>query len=290
MSENLITTKQLTNIVVFGGRKGKRIGKVRRFVFHPTEKRCIGLLVKRPDAALMFHRKDMFVALGGFDFDDNGAIVVHDDPDATDSGAVKALGVNWDDCVIWIGMPATTVSGELLGYIDAVTFNRETGAVRSLTIENGAAIDAILGKRVVPAAYIKGFTRDAGKLLPSAGANRDAERGEDAAGGAILVSDTALDLAVQGGAAAVAGKATAVVANKAKKGAVKAREGALVAKKAVDERLEDVKPDVQKFAEKAGEAVESGSFAVGKQIGKASGMFAAFKEEFDKAASGGNED
>ena len=43
-----------------------------------------------------------------------------------------------------------------------------------------------------------------------------------------------------------------------------------------------------KAAKKTGKAVEAGSFAVGKQLGKASGMFAAFKEEYDKAAHGGD--
>ena len=105
MSENLITTKELPNRRVVDGKRGKRIGKVRRFVFHPSEKRCIGFLVKRPDAALMFHRKDLFVALGGFDIDVDGDIVVHDDASATDRGAIKALGVDWDACVIWVGMP-----------------------------------------------------------------------------------------------------------------------------------------------------------------------------------------
>ena len=98
-----------------------------------------------------------------------------------------------------------------------------------------------------------------------------------------MVSDNATDLPVQGGVAAAAGKATAVVADKAKKGATKARQAA-------EQRIEEVKPGAQKVASAAGDAIESGSFAVGKQLGKASGMFAAFKEEFDKASRGEGED
>lgn len=49
---------QLTTKSLFGRKvvssKGKKIGKVRRFVFHPSEKRVVGFTVKRPDAALMF--------------------------------------------------------------------------------------------------------------------------------------------------------------------------------------------------------------------------------------------
>ena len=107
---------QLTTKSLFGRKvvssKGKKIGKVRRFVFHPSEKRVVGFTVKRPDAALMFHRKDLFVALDGFDIDDDNRIVVHDDPTATDKGARKALDLDWDKCVIWVGMPVMTASGD----------------------------------------------------------------------------------------------------------------------------------------------------------------------------------
>ena len=150
MSKNLATTKELAGLKVYGGKKEKRIGKVRHFVFHPTEKRLIGFTVKRPDAALMFKRKDVFVALGGYDVIEDG-LLLHDDPDATDKGAIKALGVNWDTCVLWVGMPVITKSGDMLGYVNVVTFDKDTGAIESFTVENGAANDAILGVRTIPA-------------------------------------------------------------------------------------------------------------------------------------------
>lgn len=290
MSENLVTTKELANKRVYGGKKGKRIGKVRRFVFHPTERRCIGVLVKRPDAALMFHRKDLFVALGGLSFDDEGNVLVSDDPSATDKGAVKALGVDWDACVIWVGMPVMTAAGDMLGYVDTVAFDLGTGAVQSLTTENGAANDALLGKRTIPCKYVKGFKRGQGISLVTAGEYQGEDPDEHLEKGAIMVSDDALDIPIQGGAAAAAGKATAIAADKAKKGAAQAVVGAAKAKKVVDARIEEAKPGAQKLASAAGEAIEQGSFAVGKQLGRASGMFAAFKEEFDKASRGEDED
>ena len=279
MSERLITTRELANKHVVDGKKGKRIGKVRRFVFHPSEKRCIGLLVKRPDAALMFHRKDLFVALDGFDIDEDGNVAVHDDPAATDRGAIKALGVDWDSCVIWVGMPVMTSAGDFLGFVETVAFDRETGAVSSLVTENGAANDAIVGKRTVPAKYVKGFRRGQGMALVQEGEYQGEDPDENVERGAIMVADDALDAPIEGGVAAAAGKATAVVTDKAKKGVKKV-------KKVAGKRIEDAKPGAQKLANAAGEAVESGSFAVGKQLGKASGMFAAFKEEFDKASRG----
>lgn len=249
---NLVTTKRLFGLRVVGGPKRKRIGKVRRFVFHPTERRCIGILVKRPDAALMFHRKDLFVALNGFDIE-HDEVVVRDSSEAAERGAIRALGVNWDACVIWVGMPVVTESGDELGFVDVVTFDRETGAVESFTTEDGTANKAILGTRVIPSKYVRGFKRNQG----------DSENP-----GAILVADGVLDLAAQGGAAAAAGKATAVVTNKAKAA------------------VNTAKPAAQKAAAATGKAIDKGAYAAGKQLGKASGMFAAFKEEYRKAAHG----
>ena len=256
MGRKLTSTKELGGLRVVDGKKGKRIGKVHRFVFHPSERRCVGLLVKRPDAALMFHRKDLFVALGGFDVE-GGAVVVHDEPEATERGAIRALGVDWDACVIWVGMPVVTESGDALGFVDVVAFDRSTGVVDHLTTENGAAEKVILGKRTIPGKLVRGFKHAAAK------------EGDSENPGAILVSDEVLELSAEGGAAAAAGKASAIVADKAKKGAAKAR------------------PVARKAAEATGKAVETGAFEAGKQLGRVSGMFAAFKEEYDKAAHEG---
>lgn len=278
MSDQLVTTKSLSGLHAVTQARGRKIGKVRHFVFHPSEKRVLGFTIKRPDAALMFHRKDMFVALDGFHLED-GCVVVHDDATATDSGAIKALGVDWNACVIWVGMPVLTESDSMLGYIDVVTFDRKTGAVQSFTTESGAVNNALLGKRVIPSKYVKGFKRGKGIPLAPMGEYGAQDEADAALTGAILVSDAVFDLPVEGGAAAAAGKASAVVANKAKKGAVKA-------KASVDKQVDRAKPTAQKVAQKTGEAVGAGTFAVGKQLGRASGMFAAFKEEYDKASKG----
>lgn len=275
-----ITTKKLYGLRVIDEKKGKRLGKVRRFVFHPSERRCIGLLVKRPDAALMFHRKDLFVALNGFHIEE-GQVVVHDEPEATDSKAVKAIGVNWDACVIWVGMPVNTVSGRFLGYVDTVAFDSETGVVASLSTENGAANNAVLGKLVIPGKMVRGFRLGAGVPLESADGGNE-EQGESGLAGTILVADEAAELTATGGVAAAAGKATAVVADKAKKGVAKTKVAAA-------EQAERARPVAQKAAKATGQAVEAGAYAAGKQLGRASGMFAAFKEEYKKAARGDDE-
>ena len=132
MAKQLITTSELAGTRVLGGKNGKkRIGKVRSFVFHPKEKRCVGFIVKRPDLLWMFRRKDKFVSIDGYDFED-GRIVIRNVPEATDRAACKSLGVNWDDCVLWMGLPVMTQDGQDLGLVGSVTFNRLTGTVDSL--------------------------------------------------------------------------------------------------------------------------------------------------------------
>ncbi len=261
MASNLITTKELYNVRVMGGKNAtKRIGKVRAFVYHPKERRCIGIMVKRPDFLWMFHRKDLFVSLDGFEFED-GRVVLSDDSKTRDKAACKAIDVRLDDCVIWGGMPVITESGATLGTVGVVTFSLVTGKVESFLVDTGATANALLGTRSVPGNLVLGFRRGIGCAL----AGEYEGSGENPVLGAILVKDEAAEIAIEGGAAEKAGAATAVAMDKAHT--------------AVDK----IKPKVNEAAHAAGDAVNKGAYATGKQIGKATGMFSEFKEEYDKA-------
>lgn len=263
MANKLITTDELTGVRVIGGKKGtKRIGKVRRFVFHPKEKRVVGFVVKRPDLLWMFRRKDLFVAVSGYEIED-GRIVVSNDPAATNRAACKALGVDWDACVLWVGLPVMTEDGDALGVVGSVTFDRKTGAIDSVTTDSGATANALLGKREIPANLVKGFRRGMGAALAQTGA--EGEESEEVVLGAILVAEEARDIAVEGGLAEKAGEATAVVVDKAHTAVDKA------------------KPVASAAAKKTGEVVNKGAYATGKQIAATKGMFSGFKEEYDKA-------
>lgn len=266
MDRKVLTTRELYGVRVVGGKSGnKRIGKVRSFVFHPSEKRCVGFTVKRPDMALMFHRKDLFVSLDGFDIED-GRIVVHGESEATDRGACKALGINWDDCVLWSGMPLMSKDGRTYGTVGNVTFDARTGAVISVETNSGATANALLGRREIPARMILGFRTGMGVALREGLGDAYEEDEETPVLGAILVSDEVLNLAPEGGAAEAAGKATAVVVDKAKT------------------TVEKVKPKVSEATAVAGEAINKGAYAVGKQAAKTTTMFSDFKKEFDKAS------
>lgn len=81
------------------------------------------------------------------------------------------------------------------------------------------------------------------------------------ADGAMIVSDEVKSLGYSGGAAAKVAEASVVVGDKVKKGA-----------KVLDD--------------KGSVAVDKGSRALGKQLGKTRGMFKAFKDEYQKASGG----
>lgn len=243
----------------------KKMGRVRACVFHPSDKRCVGFIVKRPDLALMFHRKDLFVAYNGYDVVD-GNIVVRDDPAATDKGACKALGINWDDCVLWVGLPVMCQDGTSFGIVGSVLFDAETGVIDSLMVSQGATANTLLGVRRVPLSMMRGFRRGMGAALTGGSADDEAELG------AILVDDAVRDLPVEGGVAEKAGQATAIVGDKAHKA------------------IDKVKPKASEAAAAAGEAVNKGAYATGRQLKRASGMFSAFKEEYDKARHGDEAD
>ena len=265
MASKLITTNELTGVRVLGGKKGtKRLGKIRRFVFHPKEKRVIGFVVKRPDLLWMFHRADMFVPIDGYDLVD-GRVVIR--PEAAVSGKAycKKEGLSWDDCVLWVGLPVMSEDGESYGLVGNVTFNRITGTVDCFETDNGATSNALLGKRTIPASMVSGFKRGMGAALANMG-NEGAE-GEEVQLGAMLVSSEVADLNSEGGVAEKAGAATAVAVDK------------------VHTTVDKAKPVVSKAAAATGEAVNKGAYATGKQISKSKHMFQDFKAEYDKAVA-----
>ncbi|MBQ9069578.1 MAG: PRC-barrel domain-containing protein, partial [Eggerthellaceae bacterium] len=146
---NTYSTRELSGMRVVGGGSGEaRIGKLARFVFHPTQKRCVGFIVKRPDLALMFHRPDMFVPLDAFRVSDDCIVVAQGGKDATGPAAVRRLGLDWERCVMWEGMPLLTESGDDLGTVGDVVFARSSGKVVSVTAVRGAAAKARVGQTV----------------------------------------------------------------------------------------------------------------------------------------------
>lgn len=262
--KKLIQTEDLFNAAVYtDASAAKRVGKVRRCVFHPSEKRCIGFVVKRPDVALMFHRKDLFVALDGFEFVD-GRIAVNRESAATGDAACKRLGVAWDECVFWDGMPLVTQGGEAVGLVGNVTLSYPSGVVESVEVNNGATAHYLVGSLEVPAEMLVGFKRGVGADL-AAEEGRLEEDVEGSFRGGVLVSDDVWSLSPEGGWAEAAGTFVAKASLR------------------VQEAADTMKPKMRSAAKTARSAADKGAHAVGRQIKASKGMFAAFKEEYEKA-------
>jgi uncharacterized protein YrrD len=236
----------------------KKLGRIRAFVFHPSSKRCVGFMVKRPDVAWMFHRADSFVAYNGYDLVDD-VIVVREEAGASGKGACKALGIDLDECVIWVGLPVMCADGTAFGTVDNIAYDSETGLVAWLDVSQGATANVLLGVRRVEADDIIGFKRGIGARLV------DSESDDPQDLGALLVADSVRDVQVSGGVAEKAGVGAAVVGSVASQAAAKA------------------KPKAQEAAKTAGKAVNKAAFVTGRQVGRTKGMFSAFKDEFNKA-------
>lgn len=305
----MLSTNQLMNkkVIAPQGRKEKekRIGKVRRFVFHPREKRCIGFIVKRPDAALMFRRKDLFVAIDRIRIEDDEVHV--DGADGSmGASAIKRLGVEWNNCVLWVGMQVISESGEGLGNVGNVLFDEETGRVSAIELDSGATARALLGKSTIPADLIKGFRFGVGSRLSGyqdevADDEEDEEDLQEEDLGAILVSDKALELQPEGGLAEKAGRASVTAAVKGREAAEKAKvAGADLAEKVkaksaeVAEQtkasVEESKPQMKEAGKKAEEVMNKGAYMTGVQIAKSKKMFAGFMDNYRKALNGEDED
>lgn len=172
-------------------KKGKRIGIVREVLFDPAQPVVVGFIVQRPRLLMLLDRKDRYLALDRAVFGET--ICVPDESGAWDQRAAKRLGLDWEQTVVWHGMPVRTESGEELGSVRDGLFD-ETGQLTALGLTGGMAADAAVGVRDIAGTLVHGY--------------RD---------GAIVVADEAGKVQTSGGAAAAAGKGYAVAKDRAAK-------------------------------------------------------------------------
>ena len=321
------STKELEGKKVFirktkrnGTETVEKLGRVRWPVFSEDGERLVGFVVHRPDIVGMIKRPDAFLAFDAFEPCDGGIIVLPDIA-ALDDEAKERLGVDWENCMMWVGMDVATARGKELGYIGDAEYDEETGVVSGFLIGDGNAAQKLVGQVRIPSSMITGY-RD-GKMIVKAAAAKI-----EPSGGAAAVAGEGYARAKEGVSKAgkKAGKAAGDAFDKGTRGL-----GKLIgkAKRAVDEALEDdieqdepveledvlveepprelkpakkaaekpktyapksctkkpaAKKATQKSAPKKKRTSEDTAKAVGKHIGKLGGMFSAFKEEYDKAS------
>ncbi|MDR2587262.1 MAG: PRC-barrel domain-containing protein [Coriobacteriales bacterium] len=203
-----------------------------------------GYIVARPEILFMFKRKDRFLAFDAFRIVD-GRVVATIDRDSWDAPACKRLEVDWDRCLIMEGMTLVTSDNEKVGTIDSVEYDERSGKVIALQVTDGAAARALIGVSKIPAKLIVGY--------------------QD---GKVVARRAASEIKTEGGLAAKAGEQAAIATHTIKEKTKGARKTA---------------NDVSKKAGKAAsKALDSGSLALGKQLGRTKGMFKAFKDEYKK--------
>ncbi len=263
------STKEMRGARVLGGKRGTRkIGKIQRAIFNPDNLSLVGYLVKRPDLLFMVKRDDAFLAYDSFKVVD-GRIIGTIDRDSWDQPACNRLGLDWDSCLILEGMPIKTSEGDDIGHVEAVTYDERTGASESLEVTDGMTAKALLGVSTIPIEYVIGY--------------RD---------GFLMVQPKAMKMSPEGGLAAKAGEGVALATKSVSDMGAKAADavGNVVEKasKAAGNRVGQLSRSTGEAAGKAGQAagkaVDKGALALGKQLRKSKGMFAAFKDEYDKEA------
>lgn len=287
MMGQTFTTRELFGRKVMNIKKPtKKLGKVHSFIFHPRKRRIIGFTVKRPDAALMFHRSDVFVAIDSFSLDEEGRIIIEDDSQSTGRAACKRFGVEWDECLMWAGMPLMGEDGTRYGRVGAVRFSVPDGTIISLNAEKGATNDAVLGVLEIPAEYILGFQFGEGDDL-----GIPDEYGEEFLKGSIVVSDKVAELETEGGLAEKAGAASAKAGYAADQVAAKAKpvieEAAAKAKEVAVPAMKDA---AVKAKDAAGKAKEAATPKISEHMTGVRGMFLQARAEFLKGMEGDLDD
>lgn len=242
----------------------EKVGRIHFFVF--AKNRCIGILVKRPDAALMFRRKDLFAPISSCAFQEKAVII---DKDYKEAGEkfLKENNLSLAKTFVWDAMDVFTQSGTKLGSVDTIEC-KDNGEVIHMKVTNGGAADALLGRRDIPANLILGMKQGSGgaRLMST-----DKDRTDEGMG-ALLVSDEAGKLSMDGGAA-----------EKAALGTVAAKEKAT---QAADFVKENAGPAAEKAKEVATKAASDGTKFVGKKYEETKSGILGFKDEFLKSLNG----
>lgn len=252
----------------------KKMGKVRAVVFHPVRAQVVGYIVRRPDLLLMFKRKDRFCAadrVGAFE----DGLEAAESAGTWDKEACRRLGIDYDACLLWVGMPVRTEDGRELGAIKNVFFDEVTLRVDHIDISTDSMARTLLGESDIARDMIVGF-KDGAIIVKR-------ELGEvDAAGGVAAAAGEAWARA-KSSAQEKAGKAGQAV----DKGAFKVGEAVGAARKKMNDAVDGHAE--KKAAEQAAgspSGIDKAATSFGRQLGRASHMFKDFKDEFDKASRG----
>ena len=217
-----LNAKQLMDVVVYAPKDRKqatasgaysRFGRVHNVVFSPDGRRVVGIMVKRPDVVAMVAVADAFVALDALGPCDGGLRVTRG-RDAYDELAQERLGLDWDRCIIWVGMDVRSQGGRKLGFVENATFKAWEGDVVTFGVGDGNAAESLVGHLEIPVDMMQGY--------------------QD---GWMIADDEAAKMALSGGVAAKAGEGYAKAKVAGKEAAEKAGEAVAEGSRALGKQL-----------------------------------------------------
>lgn len=185
--------------------KGGVIGRVVHVLCHPEEPVVVGFEIQPPNVAMVVSRRPRYLALQGCRVSRHRIDV--DDPKAwMGERAAKVLDLDWEQTVIWVGMPVVTESGEQVGCLRDAAFDLPDARIREIALTEGLTSDAAVGTRSIDGGLVLGFMEGAVRVCDAAAAARfsgglAAKAGTGAAVAKVVAGDAAKRAAGLGGSA-----------------------------------------------------------------------------------------
>ena len=143
------------------GCNGKRRGKIVDVLFHSSEARAVGYVIKPTNILYLLERRPRYVAFGAVSYDEEGSAVLASAGLPSMRTGAKAAGIKWEESSYWRGMPVRSEDGDRVGSVQDVVVSLKTGAVRGLRVSTGVVGDVAVGRLEVPAEYVVGPRGDA---------------------------------------------------------------------------------------------------------------------------------
>ena len=249
----------------------KKLGRVKDIVFSADGRYLVGLSVKRPDIAGMVARDDVFVAIDSIVLDD-GVIQVLNNTDGLGAKAINRLKLNYDKCIIWLGMDVITENNTSLGRVVDIDVDPNTFLITNVYASESGFSETLIGATKIPEYMVIGLNRNC-----------------------MLLDDRACGLKPMGGVA----KASAEVVTSIKDTTAKQVEKL---DKALDSKTRELgtmlKDTQEAYNKAAGVSIKSEdcenkkvnttgdkfAYNVGKHLSQTKGMFSSFVDEYKKSS------
>lgn len=249
----------------------KKLGRVKDIVFTSDGRYLVGLSVKRPDVAGMIAREDVFVAIDSIVLEDN-TIQVLNNIDALGIKAIARLNLNYDKCIIWLGMDVVTENNTSLGQIVDIDVDPNTYLINNIYASESGFSETLLGALEIPEYMVIGLNNNH-----------------------MLLDDRACGIEPMGGVAKASAEVVVGIKDTTTKQVEKIDQ-------ALDSKAHElgvmIKDTQQAYSKAAGVPIKSEdcenkkdkttgdkfAYNVGKHLSQTKGMFSSFVDEYKKSS------